>query len=323
MRFLLLTITLLSFPSPYISARSGCAFFEKCHEGQGDCDRNSHCHGRLKCGRNNCGSGYDYGYDCCYDPAKRACLGALAGVAAGTGTCAAISGALCGPTFGIGCIVSIGCGVTAATTGASTAACRKKRSAVEPSSQEELLMQSSDFDATLQQLQFRNARESLEDWALGSIDLTSLVRGTGAEQSVREILRVDEAYKSLDKTPQFELLKENDPAVERFGQTAIEILIPQTALSRFLSGNSTLYGGPKHNCGMATVNAFEALLIKGTVYYFLGQEIVDETGPSQDQIDEQKALLQAHQMAYLEHCSHMETVIDTDKNKRASAPLKL
>jgi len=184
-------------------------------------------------------------------------------------------------------------------------------------------MQSSDFNATLQLLQFRNYRESLEDWALGNIDLTSLVRGTGAEQPVREILRVDEAYKSLNKTLQFKLLKENDPAVERFGLTATEILTPQTALSRFLSGNSTLYGGPNKNCGMATLNAFEALLIKGTVYYFLGQEIVDEAGPSQDQIDEQKALLQAHQRAYLEHCSHMDTVIETDKTKTKRAPLKL
>ena len=39
----------------------------KCGEGEGDCDYDSHCKAGLKCGVNNCPSGFpSSGYDCCY-----------------------------------------------------------------------------------------------------------------------------------------------------------------------------------------------------------------------------------------------------------------
>lgn len=52
--------------SPLNHAWSGaCLSFRKCDEGFGDCDRDSHCKRGLKCGRDNCGSNYPKGYDCC------------------------------------------------------------------------------------------------------------------------------------------------------------------------------------------------------------------------------------------------------------------
>ena len=37
--------------------------------GEGDCDNDANCEGRLKCGTNNCfGEGFDLTDDCCYDP---------------------------------------------------------------------------------------------------------------------------------------------------------------------------------------------------------------------------------------------------------------
>ena len=46
-------------------------------------------------------------------------------VTAGAGSaCAAIGGAVCAFTLGIGCIVAAGCGVGAAVAGAATEACR-------------------------------------------------------------------------------------------------------------------------------------------------------------------------------------------------------
>ena len=188
-------------------------------------------------------------------------------------------------------------------------------------------MESKNYNAILQELEFRDYRESLEDWALASTDLKSLVRGTSVEQAVTKILMVDEAYKRLKKTPKFRLLKENDPEVDNFGQAAMESWIPQRVLSKFLSGNSTLYGGPPKRCGMETVNALEAVLIKGSVYLFMGQQIVDKKNPSQDQIDDLKvinldiilififlnfqALLLANRAAFNEHCSLEDVVINT------------
>ena len=37
----------------------------KCGEGEGDCDKDSHCNDGLVCGTNNCGPGFPTGFDCC------------------------------------------------------------------------------------------------------------------------------------------------------------------------------------------------------------------------------------------------------------------
>ena len=39
---------------------------EKCGENEGGCDNDSHCKTGLKCGANNCPSGFPSNYDCCY-----------------------------------------------------------------------------------------------------------------------------------------------------------------------------------------------------------------------------------------------------------------
>ena len=39
---------------------------EKCGENEGDCDNDSHCKAGLKCGTDNCPSGFPLNYDCCY-----------------------------------------------------------------------------------------------------------------------------------------------------------------------------------------------------------------------------------------------------------------
>merc|ERR1719433_686847 len=41
---------------------------EKCGENEGDCDKDSHCKAGLKCGTDNCPSGFPSNYDCCYNP---------------------------------------------------------------------------------------------------------------------------------------------------------------------------------------------------------------------------------------------------------------
>ena len=41
---------------------------EKCGENEGDCDKDSHCKSGLKCGNNNCPSGFPSSFDCCYNP---------------------------------------------------------------------------------------------------------------------------------------------------------------------------------------------------------------------------------------------------------------
>ena len=55
-----------------------CTSSNQCGEGEGDCDSDIECIGSLKCGQgngfdDNCGSGFPYNYDCCYDPAKINC----------------------------------------------------------------------------------------------------------------------------------------------------------------------------------------------------------------------------------------------------------
>ena len=53
-----------------------CSSSHKCNEGEGDCDKDSHCEGSLKCGANNCRELYGDDksirekFDCCYNPGK-------------------------------------------------------------------------------------------------------------------------------------------------------------------------------------------------------------------------------------------------------------
>ena len=53
-----------------------CSTSSKCDEGEGDCDKDSHCEGSLKCGANNCRELYGDDksirekFDCCYNPGK-------------------------------------------------------------------------------------------------------------------------------------------------------------------------------------------------------------------------------------------------------------
>lgn len=308
---LLLAIALLA---PIISSKGGCSRSSPCYEGGGDCDNDYHCQGRLLCGRNNCDDNYGTGWDCCYSPSKElseTCTTIFTANTGGYGICAAVSTVFCPATLGIGCAVAGACGASSAISTIGEALICRKRRDVGKENQEERLMESKNYNAILQELEFRDYRESLEDWALASTDLKSLVRGTSVEQAVTKILMVDEAYKRLKKTPKFRLLKENDPEVDNFGQAAMESWIPQRVLSKFLSGNSTLYGGPPKRCGMETVNALEAVLIKGSVYLFMGQQIVDKKNPSQDQIDDLKALLLANRAAFNEHCSLEDVVINT------------
>ena len=49
---------------------SCCTNSDPCQENEGDCDKDSHCNGDLKCGKNNCLGGsnlYEFA-DCCYKP---------------------------------------------------------------------------------------------------------------------------------------------------------------------------------------------------------------------------------------------------------------
>ena len=47
----------------------------RCHENEGDCDRDSHCFGDLVCGHNNCPktSEFDATDDCCTQPPSLWC----------------------------------------------------------------------------------------------------------------------------------------------------------------------------------------------------------------------------------------------------------
>ena len=46
-----------------------CSSSNKCDENQGDCDKDSDCKSGLKCGTDNCPTGFpDKSYDCCYNP---------------------------------------------------------------------------------------------------------------------------------------------------------------------------------------------------------------------------------------------------------------
>ena len=49
---------------------SCCKTSNKCGEGEGDCDKDSHCQANLICGKDNCNAalGFPSSYDCCYDP---------------------------------------------------------------------------------------------------------------------------------------------------------------------------------------------------------------------------------------------------------------
>ena len=49
---------------------SCCKTSNKCGEGEGDCDNDSHCQANLICGKDNCNAalGFPSSYDCCYDP---------------------------------------------------------------------------------------------------------------------------------------------------------------------------------------------------------------------------------------------------------------
>ena len=80
------------------------------------------------------------------------------------------------------------------------------------------------------------------------------------------------------------LLKENEVAVTDFGKNAINIWIPQETLSELLSNNNTIYTLKNENCKIEIANAFESLLIKGSIYHFIGQEIVKKEKASKSQI---------------------------------------
>jgi len=41
-----------------------------CGEGEGDCDKDTHCREGLICGDKNCPEGFPTGFDCCEDPTK-------------------------------------------------------------------------------------------------------------------------------------------------------------------------------------------------------------------------------------------------------------
>ena len=107
---------------------------------------------------------------------------------------------------------------------------------------------------------------------------------TGLQGDADKTWTADQAYKSLEKTPRLKLLKDNDPEAEEFGRIAMQIWISQRAVSDFLSGNSTFYGGPQHTCGAEEFAAMEAVLFKGSVYHFMGQKIVENKDPSPEQI---------------------------------------
>ena len=66
----------VTLPSPVLSTRydadcdggdNCCSDSEPCGLNNGDCDKDSHCQGELKCGHNNCGEGrgFDPTDDCC------------------------------------------------------------------------------------------------------------------------------------------------------------------------------------------------------------------------------------------------------------------
>jgi hypothetical protein len=95
--------------------------------------------------------------------------------------------------------LAVGCGLCAAAAGGSNAACRKRRAAG-LQDQEETLLGSPHFQTILQQVEFRNYRESMEDWMIASADLSSLVSGSDEEQAVQYILMIDQEYKNLEKT---------------------------------------------------------------------------------------------------------------------------
>ena len=44
-----------------------CTSSHQCGIGEGDCDYDHDCAGNLKCGENNCDSGFPDDYDCCHN----------------------------------------------------------------------------------------------------------------------------------------------------------------------------------------------------------------------------------------------------------------
>ena len=50
---------------------SCCSVSQKCDEFQGDCDKDSECKSGLKCGTNNCPTGFPSSYDCCFKPMQQ------------------------------------------------------------------------------------------------------------------------------------------------------------------------------------------------------------------------------------------------------------
>ena len=55
--------------SPYSNNWSCCSSYNRCNEGEGDCDSDSDCSGNLVCGSNNCRGGSS-GLDCCEQPQR-------------------------------------------------------------------------------------------------------------------------------------------------------------------------------------------------------------------------------------------------------------
>jgi len=84
------TAAMITTPFPIGKCRgdkSCCTSSNPCGEGEGDCDKNHDCKGKLLCGINNCKRSkyptFSKSDDCCYDPAKEcgtepACTGGAA-----------------------------------------------------------------------------------------------------------------------------------------------------------------------------------------------------------------------------------------------------
>jgi len=67
--FILGSILLLSPARAECNGGDSCCDGIECGVGEGDCDSDTNCKGRLKCGINNCvGESFDETDDCCFDP---------------------------------------------------------------------------------------------------------------------------------------------------------------------------------------------------------------------------------------------------------------
>merc|ERR1712112_435529 len=236
------------------------------------------------------------------------------GAIAGYGVCAAVGGAFCAVTFGIGCAVAAGCGTGAAIHAGlevnTENICRGKRSAernllgddnTDKIAQylEEMVVQTSDKNA-IQEAALWTFIENMEDTAIDVLD--NDVQTAVVKEAIKNIKKVDKAYKNLKKTKLVHLFKDNKEKIKRFGDIALKTKKQNNDLVAYLSGNNTIYK-QRSMCTQEVVDGVEALILKLGGFYFMGGAIIENRVPSSDEIEDLREKLVANEVSYMEHCN--------------------